>query len=46
MRIVAAVSRGGHRMCALRLRGADDDSVLTGPDLVPGLCDALAETFR
>ena len=46
MRIVAAVSRDGQRMCALRLRGADDDSVLTGPDLVPGLSDALAATFR
>jgi hypothetical protein len=46
MRIVAAVSRRGQRMCALRLRGADDDSVLTWPDLVPGLCDALAATFR
>ncbi len=46
MRIVAAAGRDGHRMCALRLRGADDDSVLTGPDLVPGLCDALAATFR
>ena len=46
MRIVAAVSRDGHRMCALRLRGAADESVLTGPDLVPALCDALAATFR
>jgi hypothetical protein len=46
MRIVAAVSRDGHRMCALRLRAAEDESVLSGPDLVPGLCDALAATFR
>ena len=46
MRIVVAVARSGATMCALRLRGADDESVLTGPDLVPGLADALAATFR
>lgn len=46
MRIVVGVSREGTRMCALRLRGADDDSVLTGADLVPGLAEALVETFR
>ena len=46
MRIVVAVTRSGETMCALRLRGADDESVLTGPDLVPGLADALAATFR
>lgn len=45
MRIVVGVSRTGVRMCALRLRGGDDDSVLTGADLVPALADALLETF-
>ena len=46
MRIVVAASRDGVTMCALRLRGQDDDSVLTGPDLVPGLAEALLATFR
>jgi hypothetical protein len=45
MRIVVAVGRDGGSMCALRLRGADDDSVLTGPELVPGLVEALTTTF-
>lgn len=45
MRIVVGVSRTGARMCALRLRGGDDDSVLTGADLVPSLADALLATF-
>jgi hypothetical protein len=45
MRIVVGVSRSGARMCALRLCGADDESVLTGPDLVPSLADALLATF-
>jgi hypothetical protein len=46
MRIVVAVGRDGQTMCAVRARGADDDSVLTGPDLVPALAEALAATFR
>lgn len=46
MRIVVAVSRDGQSMCALRLRGQDEDSVLTGSDLVPELAEALMETFR
>ena len=46
MRIVVAVGRDGQVMCALRLRGADDESVLTGADLVPGLAEALLATFR
>ena len=45
MRIVVGVGRNGARMCALRLRGGSDDSVLTGVDLVPGLADALLDTF-
>lgn len=46
MRIVAAASRDGQTMCALRMRGQGEDSVLTGPDLVPGLTDAVLATFR
>ena len=46
MRIVVGVARGGATMCALRLRGADEESVLTGTDLVPGLAEALHATFR
>ena len=46
MRIVVAVTRDGQTMCALRLRGQDEESVLTGPDLVPGLSAALLATFR
>ena len=46
MRVVVGVSRDGARMCALRLRGASDDSVLTGAELVPGLAEALLATFR
>ena len=46
MRLVVAVARTGETMCALRLRGAADEDVLTGPDLVPGLAEALLATFR
>jgi hypothetical protein len=46
MRIVVAVARDGLTMCALRLRGTDEESVLTGADLVPGLSAALLATFR
>lgn len=46
MRIVVAVGRDGQAMCAVRARGDDDDSVLTGPDLVPALAQALSATFR
>jgi hypothetical protein len=46
VRLVVAVLRDGSRSAALRLRAHDDESsVLTGPDLVPGLADALAATF-
>jgi hypothetical protein len=46
VRIVAAVLRDGSRSCALRMRAHDDEtSVLTGPDLVPGLSTALAATL-
>jgi hypothetical protein len=41
-----AVARDGARMCALRVRGDGDEAVRTGPDLVPGLADAIAATFR
>lgn len=46
VRIVAAATRDGSTYCALRMRQHDDDtSVLTGPDLVPGLLELLAATF-
>jgi hypothetical protein len=47
VRLIVAADRDGHRMCALRLRSQDSaDAVRTGPDLVPGLAEALAATFR
>jgi hypothetical protein len=46
VRIVVAVLRDGSREAALRLRAHDDEqSVLTGPDLVPGLAEALSGTL-
>ncbi len=46
VRLAVAVLREGPRACALRFRSHDDEqSVLSGEDLVPGLADALAATF-
>lgn len=46
VRVVVGVLRDGSRHSALRLRDHDDDAeVLSGPDLVPMLADALAATF-
>lgn len=46
VRLVVAVLRDGSRAAALRMRSHDDDTeVLSGPDLVPGLADALAATL-
>ena len=46
VRIVAAALRGGDSACAMRLRSHDDaDSVLTSPDLVPGLLMLLHATL-
>ena len=46
VRIVAAALRDGASACALRLRSHDDDeSVLTSPDLVPGLLMLLHATL-
>jgi hypothetical protein len=46
VRIVVAVMRDGSRTAALRTRAHDDEqSILTGTDLVPGLTDALAATL-
>jgi hypothetical protein len=46
VRIVAAALRGGDSACALRLRSHDDpESVLTSPDLVPGLLMLLHGTL-
>jgi hypothetical protein len=46
VRMTVAVLRDGSRESAVRLRAKDAPSeVLTGPELVPGLADALTATF-
>lgn len=46
VRIVAAALRGGDSACAVRLRSHDEpESVLTSPDLVPGLLSLLHATL-
>lgn len=46
VRIVAGVTRGGSAYAALRLRSHDDaQSVVGGPDLVPGLTALLGSTL-
>jgi hypothetical protein len=46
VRLVVGVLRDGSRHSAMRLRGHDsDDQVLSGPDLVPALADALGSTL-
>jgi hypothetical protein len=47
VRIVAAATRSGASYCALRLRAHDEDeSVLTGADLVPELVALVHATFE
>jgi hypothetical protein len=47
VRIVAAAVRSGTTYCALRMRAHDaDDSVLTGPELVPVLLDLVRATLE
>jgi hypothetical protein len=47
VRIVAAALRGGDSACAMRLRSHDDaESVLSSPDLVPGLLTLLHATLE
>lgn len=46
VRMTVAVLRGGRKATVLRLRSHDSDAeVLRGPDLVPGLSQALAATL-
>ncbi|WP_037573053.1 PPA1309 family protein [Phaeacidiphilus oryzae] len=46
VRMTVAVLRSGARETALRLRSKDTaNEVLTGPDLVPALAEALSATF-
>ncbi len=46
VRIVAGATRAGATYCALRLRAHDDDqSVVDGTSLVPGLLDLLRSTL-
>lgn len=47
VRIVAGATRAGSTYCALRLRAHDDDqSVVGGADLVPGLLQLLGATLE
>ncbi|MBZ5740670.1 PPA1309 family protein [Nocardioides mangrovi] len=47
VRIVAGVTRAGATYCALRLRAHDDDqSVVGGAELVPGLLELLSATLE
>ncbi|MES9538380.1 MULTISPECIES: PPA1309 family protein [unclassified Actinomadura] len=47
VRMIVGVLRDGARHAALRLRRHDtEDEVLSGPDLVPALAEALAATFE
>jgi hypothetical protein len=47
VRIVAGATRDGATYCALRMRAHDDGaSVVTGPDLVPGLLELLVSTMQ
>lgn len=49
VRIAAGVLRDGSRACVLRTRGTEaepEESVVSGPDLVPGLSRALAATLE
>ncbi|MCE7082516.1 PPA1309 family protein [Streptomyces sp. ST2-7A] len=47
VRMTVGVLRDGERESALRLRSRDAGTeVMTGPDLVPGLTEALAATFE
>jgi hypothetical protein len=47
VRIVAGATRAGATYCALRLRAHDDDqSVVDGTELVPGLLDLLQSTLE
>jgi hypothetical protein len=47
VRIAAGVLRAGEAHCVLRLRSHDDeDHLVQGPDLVPGLLAALRETLE
>ncbi|MGH3380320.1 MAG: PPA1309 family protein [Actinoallomurus sp.] len=46
VRLVVGVLRDGSRHSAMRLRGHDsDDQVMSGPELVPALADALASSL-
>lgn len=47
VRIVAAATRTGESMCALRVRAHDEDAkVAVGPDLVPALLELLHATLE
>ncbi len=45
-RLVVGVLRDGTSAALLRMRGEDEDDLLTGPDLAPNLVAALLATFE
>lgn len=45
LRVVVGATRDGQRHAVARVRGEDGD-ILSGPDLVPALADALAHTLE
>ncbi len=45
VRMVVGVVRDGSRASVLRLRGTEQDDLLTGPDLAPALAEALLATL-
>lgn len=44
-RLVVGVLRDGSSAALLRMRGTDEDDLLTGPDLAPNLVAALLDTL-
>lgn len=46
VRMVVGVLRDGSQECAMRMRAYDDENaIMAGPELLPGMAEALALTF-
>jgi len=46
VRMVVGVLRDGSQECVMRMRAYDDENaIMAGPDLLPGMAEALALTF-
>jgi hypothetical protein len=44
--MVVGVLRDGAQECVMRMRAYDDENaIMAGPDLLPGMAEALALTF-